>query len=353
MMQNAKVLQNAISRALFVIPAILSLLSGCTDKQASEHISETRLLLDTYCTITVHGTADPGLLSEAFALCEKYEALFSITVEGSDVWRINHAGGEPVTVNPQTIEVIKAGLEFGEISDGMFDITIGRLSRIWSFGSSFNDTSSQHDTPSPTDLPYIPSEAEITKAVMTVDYRQVHIEGDTVQLLNPDAWIDLGAVAKGYIGDKIADLLIERGVTGALIDLGGDVVAVGNRQDNSPWRVGIREPFSDLSSLLGVIEVSGASIVSSGTYERRFEIDGKNYHHILDPKTGMPVNTDVISATVLTEKALIGEGLSTIAVLIGSDKAREVYRRTPGFIGAVFVLENGDTLMFGDIKLYD
>ena len=115
----------------------LLLLCGCADKQSGEQVSDTRLFLDTYCSITIHGSDDSineELLDEAFALIAEMEALFSITVNGSDVWRINHAGGEPVVVDIRTIEVIRAGLEFGKLSDGMFDITIGRVSRLWEFG---------------------------------------------------------------------------------------------------------------------------------------------------------------------------------------------------------------------------
>jgi len=170
-------------------------------------------------------------------------------------------------------------------------------------------------------------------------------------LTNPDAWIDLGAVAKGYIGDKLAEFLLERGVTGALIDLGGDVVAVGNRQDGSPWRIGVREPVVGSSELIGVLEVSGASVISSGTYERQLQVDGVSYHHILDPFTGMPVRSDVVSATIVADSAVIGEGLSTIAVLLGSEQVQELFERTDGFIGAVLVLDNGEILEFGDVRL--
>jgi len=323
---------------------IVSMLGGCAGKQSSEQISETRLLLDTYCTITVHGPAEPGLFDEAFSLVEKYEALFSITIEGSDVWRINNAKGKTVPVDPETVELVKSGLEFGELSGGMFDITIGRLSRLWDFG----------DKP---DQPSVPGEAELTEARLTIDYRQVNVNTaeSTVQLVDPDAWIDLGAIAKGYIGDKIAGFLIESGVTGALIDLGGDVVAVGSRQDGTPWRIGLREPSSgnNGSGLLGVVEIAGASVIGSGTYERQFEINGVSYHHILDPKTAMPVISDVISATVVTKNALTGEGLSTIAILLGSEKAQEIFCQVTDFIGAVLVLDSGEILRFGSIELTD
>ena len=356
---------------LFLAIFTAALLCGCADpfisgqNQPGEQVSETRLLLDTFCTIIIYGDADPGLLDEAFKLCTEYEALLSITAEGSDVWRINHAGGEPVTVDPRTIELIKEGLEFGEISDGMFDITIGRLSRLWDFSQTGENILSSE--------PVIPEDAELEAARLTVDYKQVSIDGNTVQLADPDAWIDLGAIAKGYIADKIAGFLIERGVTTALIGLGGDIVTLGSKQDGTPWRIGVREPFGEMDDYLGVIEIPGGlpgekpaeaseespvkipavSIIGSGVYERQFEKDGILYHHILDPNTGMPVKSDVISATVLTENAVTGEGLSTTMILLGSHKIQELLYKFPGFIGAVLVLDSGEVLELGDVRFID
>jgi len=309
-------------------------LGGCADEQLGTQVSETRLLLDTFCSITAHGdfVAEEleAIVDDAFNYVAELEKLFSITRDGSDVWRINHAGGEPVVVDERTIEVIRAGLEFGELSDGMFDITIGRVSRLWDFN--------------------IPLHSELEEALATVDYRQVVIDGSTVQLKNPDAWIDLGAIAKGYIAYKVAEFLAASDVSGALVDLGGDVVAVGNRRDGSPWRIALRDPFSRQGEWIGVIEVSWASVLGSGTYERQFELDGVSYHHIIDPRIGMPVDTDVVSAIVITETAMVGEGLSTLAVLLGSDGVSELFEHFHGFIGAVLVLDNGEWLEFGDVR---
>ena len=133
----------AVLASFFILTLLL--LCGCADKQSGEQISETRLFLDTYCSITIHGSDDAEVLDEAFALIAEMEALFSITVNGSDVWRINHAGGVPVVVDPRTVEVIAAGLEFGELSDGMLDITIGRLSRLWDFGGGTSGGASSGD----------------------------------------------------------------------------------------------------------------------------------------------------------------------------------------------------------------
>jgi thiamine biosynthesis lipoprotein len=320
-----------------LIIIIATVLVGCADEQSKEQISETRLLLNTFCTITVHGSSDTALLDEAFELCAEYEAMFSMTVENSDIWRINHAKGEPVEVSPHTIDVIMSALVFSELSEGMFDITIGRLSRLWDFGKE----------------PYIPSAVELEAVRKTIDYRKVRIVENTVQLTDPDTWLDLGAIAKGYIADRVAEFLISRDITGAIVDLGGDIVVAGSRQDGSPWRIGIRKPGGTANELLGVVETGEASIASSGIYERKFEQDGIVYHHILDPFTGMPARSDVVSATVVAENAVLGEGLSTIIVLAGSKSVEAMMDNLSGVIGAVVLLENGELLRFGDMRWSD
>ena len=317
-----------------VILALAAGVGGCAGKQQEAPVSETRILLDTYCTLTVYGTIDPALLEEAFSLCAEYEAMLSMRLEGSDVWRINHAGGAAVTVAPETIEVIKAGLVFGGLSAGLFDITIGRVSTLWDF----------------TNDPHVPSRTELEQARATVDYRDVVVDGDTVRLKSDEAWLDLGGIAKGYIADRLAAFLKERGVTGAVVDLGGDVAIVGAKPDGSPWLIGVRRPFGARNELLGIIEAGEASVVSSGIYERQFIEDGVIYHHILYPNTGMPAETDVVGATLVAENSAAGDALSTMALLVGSDRAPDLLGAAPGFIGALLMLENGELVQIGDIN---
>jgi len=333
-------------KKILLSPIILcvALLAGCaaeqpSNQQPADQASETRLLLDTFCTITAFGPDTPSLLDEAFDLCSRYEALFSITVEGSDVWRINHAGGMPVAVDPETLALIGEMLEFGVITGGKFDISIGRLSALWDF----------------TGQSGIPSEADIEFARNTVNYENIVVSGNTVRLADPEAWIDLGGVAKGYIADRIADLLMDHGVIGAVIDLGGDVALAGSKPDGTPWRIGIRRPFGGRADMLGVVETGAASIVTSGTYARKFEFGGVFYHHILDPNTGMPVETDIVSVTIIADSSAIGDALSTAALLAGSAMAADLFDQVPGFIGALIVLENGDLMEYGDIvfQLFD
>jgi len=324
-------------RRLGAVVLILSItammFTGCR-KQPAEPVSETRLLLDTVCTVTLYEPRDRALVTGALDLCAEYEQLFSVTIEGSDVWRINHAHGEQVTVSAQTAEMLSIGLEFGRLSDGKFDITIGRLSSLWNFKGD----------------PKIPGAEEIRTAMGTVDYRKANVSGNTVQLSDPEAAFDAGGVAKGYIADKLADYLKERGVRSALIDLGGNVVTVGGKPDGKLWRVGVRKPFGENGELLGVIETWEASVVTSGIYERMFESGGRTYHHILDPETGMPAISDVVSATVVTESSAVGDALSTVLVLAGSKKAAELTGEVPGFMGAVLVLSSGEIMQLGEIS---
>ena len=309
------------------------LLSGCATKLQSQPISETRLLLDTICKITVYGIEDKAIVSEALDLCAEYEALLSMTVEGSDVWRINHSGGTPVTVAQQTAEIIAAGLEYGRLTDGLFDITIGRLSALWDF----------------TGQSGIPARSEIETARQTVDYRQVVLDGYTVQLLNPEAWIDLGGIAKGYIADMIAEFLKERQVPAAIIALGGNIVAYGQKPDGSKWLIAVRKPFGEQSDRSGILKTDEASIVSSGKYERQFVENGVLYHHILNPNTGMPVGSDIDGATILSERSMDGDALSTIVLLVGSQRAASILDAARGFIGAVLVLDSGEILTLGEV----
>ena len=326
--------------AIILLIALLVIAGGCGSARAATQTSASRLMLDTFCKISIYGsygTQDDVILNDTLDLCSDYEALLSVTVEGSDVWRINHAGGAPVSVAPQTIEVIKTGLKYGELSGGMFDITVGRLSDLWDF----------------TGLSGVPSESDIARVRATVDYGKVIIDGDTVTMLDTEAWIDLGGVAKGYIADKAAEFLEERGVIAAVIDFGGNIVVMGEKPDASAWRVGVTTPFSERDDLIGIVETSEASVVSSGIYERRFIENGVLYHHILDPNTGMPVKSDIVGATVVSANSADADALSTTLVLLGSERAPDIIANAPDVVGALLILEDGEIMQLGEIDFQE
>lgn len=284
--------------------------TGCGNKE----FSRSDFVLNTTCTITICDMTEDeanAALTEAFDSLREYERLLSRTIEGSDIYRINNSDGSPVEVSDETIEVIEQGIMMGELSEGAFDITVGELTQLWGFTS---------------ENPEVPSDEDIQKAVESIDYRNIQVEGNTVTLADPDAAIDLGGIAKGYIADRLEELLRAKGVSSAMINLGGNVVLIGEKPDGSPWNVGIQRPYSDRTEVIGSVEMTDSTLVTSGTYERKFEQDGVIYHHVLDPATGYPVETDLESVTITAKSgnSAFCDGLSTVCLAAGSEKAAEL-----------------------------
>jgi len=320
-MNYRKLITALILCVLIIIPQ-----TGCGKE---ETVTDNCFCLDTVCTITIYDQnqkTGEKLIDEAFDTCFRYENMLSRTVKGSDVYNINNAGGKPVEVSDETIEVIEKGITFGELSGGRFDITIGAVSELWDFNS---------------ENPSVPDEAMIQKALPTVNYRQIKIDGNKVSLENPDAKIDLGGIAKGYIADKIAAQLIEAGVTSAVIDLGGNIVTIGSKTDGSPWRIGIERPYSDRSDVIGVVSTVDETITTSGVYERCFESGGKMYHHVLDPATGYPMETGLDAVTVKAPCGYSAEcdAFGTMFLMMGEEDSRKVLEQYPD-IQAAFIDKN-------------
>ena len=175
-----------------------------------------------------------------------------------------------------------------------------------------------------SDDPKLPQQQEIDKALETVGYENVKLtEGDTVTLADPDAEIDLGGIAKGYIADRVTEYLEQQGVEKAIINLGGNVCVIGSKADDTPWNIGIERPYSGRTELIGSVKVSDATVVTSGIYERMFKKNGRTYHHVLDPETGYPAETDLEAVTIIAKKGYSAycDGLSTTCLMLGGDKA--------------------------------
>lgn len=305
----------------FCMLACCLLLSACSSSR--EPISKQGFLLDTVIQITLYDTGNESLLDESFAVCEKYEQLLSKTVATSDVSRINQAEGKPVTVSDETIALIQKSLTYSELSDGAFDITIAPLSSLWDF----------------KDKKTIPDSQDIEKAKHLVDYHTISISGNTVTLLNPKASIDLGAIAKGYIADKIKDYLVSKNVKSGLINLGGNVLTIGTKPDGSAWNIGIQKPFDEQNAAITSVHLSDESVVTSGVYERYFKQDGIIYHHILDAKTGYPFQNGLLGVTIISEQSVDGDALSTTCFALGLQKGMELIRSLPD-IDAIFITDD-------------
>lgn len=368
---------------LLVITLIIAQ-TGCAANEKTndnQGISKTGFYLDTICTITIFGIEDADgsfaaadeeeqqrqlyqLITDAFKLCDSYEKILSKTIKTSDIARVNAASGKAVEVSDATIEVLRKGIEYGRLSNGAFDITIGKATDLWNFhdagdtalaaegsGESAADEAVEGEVAAGEAMPgEIPNAQVLAEAMRHVDYSKVEIDGNTVRLADPKMELDLGGIAKGYIADRVTAFLEEKGVRSAIIDLGGNIVALGGKARSmldtaageTDFRIGIKDPQSESGALLGTLPASNLTVVTSGTYERYFIADGKKYHHILDSETGYPTDTDVLSATIIAAKgrSVDCDGLSTTCLALGIENALALVNSIEG-VEAILVDTNG------------
>ncbi len=304
-----------------ILILIIPVLGGCSSPIKNESLSMTGLYFDTVVQIQVWG-ADRAVLDECENICGHYEQLLSPTIETSEVSRINRAQGASVTVSDETAELIRLGIEYGELSEGKFDITVASATDLWNFRDN-----EEKELPGPD---------ELAEAVSHIDYHCIQIDGTTVTLTDPKAKIDLGGIAKGYIADKLKEYLKDQGVEHALINLGGNMLALGGRADGSDFQIGLQEPFAADGTVLTSLSVSDRSVVSSGNYERYFEKDGVIYHHILDPDTGYPIQNDLYQVTVISDSSVQGDALSTTCYALGLEEGMKLIQDMDN-VDAVFV----------------
>lgn len=300
------------------------LLSGCERKV--EPITQSGFMLNTFVTVTLYDKDDPEILNGSLEVCRSYENILSKSLEDSEVYKLNHRSPDQqtVTVSTAVAELIAKGIYYSQLSDGGFDVTIEPLSSLWDFTSP---------------NPVIPPEEEIRQAEQKVDYRNLKLDGNKLTFLSPDTSLDFGAIAKGYIADRMKDYLLEQGVKSAVINLGGNVLCVGEKPGGTPFKIGLQKPFADRNETIETLDIRDMSVVSSGVYERHFEKDGVNYHHLLNPQDGYPFDNGLISVTILSKLSANGDGLSTACFSLGLDKGIALLDSLEGVYG-VFITDD-------------
>ena len=329
MTENRKTLLAAAALALLVLAVFAFFYSRQPHaSEPSEPLTATSFKLNTVVTITLYDSRDQAVLDGAMELCDEYERIFSRTLPESELYRLN-AGTLPqedgaYILSDPLADLVGQGLSYSELSGGAFDITIGPVSSLWDFTSGEGT---------------VPDSSAIEAALPLINYEDITLEGNRIRFEKEGMGINLGAIAKGYIADKMKDYLLEEGVESAIIDLGGNVLCVGQRPDGSPFRIGVQMPFADRSETAAVMEISDKSVVSSGIYERYFEQDGVLYHHILNPSTGYPYENNLVSVTIISDESVDGDGLSTTCFALGLDKGMELINSLPD-VQAVFITED-------------
>lgn len=360
---------------IFILISVIVLITGCTNSrnglaENNEVLEKNGFAFNTTYKITINAGGNESLLDECVSKCQEFEKIFSRTLKGSELYNINEIeeaylkvytdlgikniktkreskdieesinnlidsgnkvkfhlntnGSILFKVSETLYEILKKGLYYSEISDGGFDITIAPESSLWDFTA---------------DKKKVPEEQAIKEAVKRTGYKNVVLENGNLILKKTGMGIELGAIAKGFIADKLKEYLTGNGVTSGTINLGGNVLCIGKKTDGSPFNIGIQYPFADRNEIITAIKAEDVSIVSSGIYERYFKQDGKIYHHILDPSTGYPFDNGLVAVTIVSFSSTDGDALSTTCFALGLEKGIEFVESLDN-VYAVFITED-------------
>jgi FAD:protein FMN transferase len=302
--------------------------TGCTPRTGPRR--ETQFLLGTTCTVQIHDSSYPeDVFRSVFDRVRDIQYRMTITGAESEIISVNRsAGRNPVEVSPDTLSVVRTGLEYSRASGGAFDITIGPVVQLWGIG---------------TEDARVPEEAEIADAVSRVGYEDLEIRPDTneIFLRKPGMVLDLGGIAKGYAVDEAVRIMTEAGIKHGLVDFGGDIRVIRTRPDGEFWRIGIQDPVNvDRGSYIGVIRLEDTAVVTSGDYERFLDKDGTRYHHILDSETGAPARSSLRSVTVVADNATVADAVSTAVFVMGREAGLEFLNADDTLEGLVVTAED-------------
>ena len=321
-------------RRFFAVCLALLMLPACASPaEAGNRCQIDVLAMDTIMTLTIYGKNDKQgekILQDAAGQIRELDSLLSVTDENSEIYRANHSGGKPVSLSDDARDLLAEALSLCASTDGALDVSVYPAVRAWGFT---------------TEEYRVPEAAELTSALAKTDYTRISMENGILTL--PEGMeLDLGAVAKGYAGDRLMEFFAKKGVTSAIASLGGNIQTLGAKPDGSPWRVAVQAPEGGYA---GVLEVVGKAVITSGGYQRYFEQDGKTYIHIIDPATGYPVENELVSVTIVADSGTRGDGLSTALFVMGRDGAEEYWREHRDF-EFVLLMKDGSAAVTGGLE---
>ncbi|MFZ5945465.1 MAG: FAD:protein FMN transferase [Bacillota bacterium] len=307
---------------------LIFIITGCSKGPAPnqdnpagpEPISQTAFVMGTIAKITIYdGIKDESIFTKAFDRVQEIEDKMTINKETpkSEIIKLNaNSGKEYVALSPETFYILEKGKYFSKLSNGQFDITIGPVVKLWNID---------------TEKAALPDDKLIKEKLQLVNYQNLELNKEQLQakLLNENMIVDLGAIAKGYAADEVAKILRENNINHAIINLGGNILTINTKPDGTPFRLGLQDPEKPRGDYLGIVKLNNQALVSSGTYEKYFELNGKRYHHILDPQTGYPADNGLVSVSIITTSSIDADALSTTIFLLGLEKGMEVINSLP------------------------
>lgn len=319
-----------ISIQLLIITIIVGLILifiFVTGNHEKVEVEKNSYALGTIINLKAIGNKAEKAITEAIERLNNIDDKMSAFKEYSDISKINSKSGVALeAINKDTFFVVKKAVEYSKILEGAFDPTIRPLVKLWNIG---------------TNEERIPEKGKIEDTLKLVNYNDVILDesNQTIMLKNKEQALDVGGIAKGFAADEVRDIFYKNNIKSALIDLGGNIFALGSKKDGTPWRIGIQNPFKPRGEFVGILSVKNKSVVTSGNYERYFMKDGQRFHHILDPKTGYPSKSKIISATIISDNSIDGDGLSTGVYILGVDKSLNIIESIGG-IDAIFITED-------------
>lgn len=325
-MKHSNILRSILLPFVILLVLLALFLYNRSNQAKMQKLEGTRIYLDTITSLTIYGTEDDSILEDAFSLIATDQMIFSRTAPDAELYKLNHNGQTETTVSEELRDVIRLGISYGEQTKGAFDIGIASVSSLWDF---------QREAPT------VPSAASIQEALYHTGYQKLSLEGQKLIRSDSSVQIELGGIAKGYIADHVKQFLLSKGIKSALINLGGNILCLGTKPDGSPFEIGIESPFEDSKgTYVKMLSIDDQTVVTSGIYERCFTSEGKFYHHILDPATGYPVENDLASVTIVTDKSVDADALSTSCFVLGVEAGKELIESIEN-TEAIFIQKDG------------
>ncbi len=312
-MKKRKFLLLVLTLGLFLV--------GCASEDKLE--SRKEFLMDTIVELDLYGSGNKKAMDQVYDELFDIEKKLSKTISKSDIFILNR--DKKARVQDETYYILEKSKDYSRRSKGIFEPTIGGLVSLW-------DIKADHSNRG------LPDPKEIERLLANLDYEKIELGADNMVEIASEQSLDLGAVVKGYAADRARDILLENQVKSAIIDLGGNIYALGSKPSGEAWRIGIKDP-AEKEDFLGILSVKDKSVVTSGDYERYFEYESKRYHHIIDPRTGYPADNDLRSVTIVSDSSMDGDAYSTIAFILGLEEGLEFVQSMED-IEAIFVTKD-------------
>lgn len=293
---------------------------------AMEQYTDNLFAMDTYMSLTAYGMDAEEAVKKSKKEIQRLDNLWSISSKEGEIYNINHNGSGVVSAD--TAEILERAATIYNSTNGAFDITVYPLMKLWGF------TTGNYK---------VPKESEIKETLTLVNQTQINLDTEAKKVtLGKKQKIDLGGIAKGFTSNRVMEIWKKSGITSGMVTLGGNVQVLGSKSDGSPWKVGIRNPESTEGDMVGILQVTDCAVITSGGYERYFEEAGKEYHHILDTRTGYPAENGLISVTIVSQDGTLADGLSTALFVKGKEGALAYWKQHKEEFNAVLVEENGE-----------